>query len=184
MRTAAFTSIFLALAGCISAQAGTKPDASAPAGVKAGVCAPTVEDAVRTVVGIRPMHAKEDGYTAQSLITDAVLHRAWVRVARCNDPAGPMMLVELEVPLSGPPVQNGNSPASVHAAPAVKVHRGDHVHVTFVDDSTSLDLQGVADADAAEGQQVSVSLPRAEGQMGPERQLRGTVNAQGVVEMN
>ena len=173
-------------------------------GVHPQQCYPTPERAAQSVIGgdaagQQKMTPAAAGFRAQDVHVDVSLHRAWVRVRRCDSAAAPLLLVALQAPVAGTeqrqPLEGTSyaaapSPAAV-PTPAVvtptqtarqpDVRAGDTVTVTLESSAARMVLEGTAEGTAALGEPVAVLLQRR-GDEAPQR-MRGTVRAGHHVEV-
>ena len=156
-------------------------------------CAATPEAAVHNAVGTGQQagaNTGTGGYRVQDVHVDAVMRRVWVRVARCDDPSQPPVLVPLNiaraqnapVPSLAPQQQ---ATATSTAAPApmqtVAIHAGDAVKVVFASATVQMELEGTADTQAALGDMMNVTLKRRGDE--PPHRIHGVLRADHRVEV-
>ncbi|AFL88140.1 hypothetical protein Terro_1848 [Terriglobus roseus DSM 18391] len=152
-------------------------------------CASTPEAAVESAMGrglpIAP--AEGEGFRVQDVQVDAVLHRTWARVRRCDRDA-PLIFMPLKAAFKAvlPPGKSEYVAGVVMPVLSeVVVHAGDVVRVVSASDSVRMVLEATANQQGAVGDMVVVTLKRRMNQAAdePDHRMRGTVLADKSVEV-
>jgi hypothetical protein len=160
----------------------------------AAECVPTPEMAVRIALGEKAISGAGDtGYRAEDVEVDPVLRRAWVRVRRCDMPDAPAVLVPISVPLRmANAVASGSQSANVAADPRmvevpqpILIQPGHSVRAVFISSVMHMEVEARAMQAGSAGQTISLLLKRNPGTSAdePEHRIRGTVRADGSVEV-
>jgi len=157
-------------------------------------CAPTPELAARAALGESTnSSAGNAGYRLEDLEVDLVLRRAWVRVRRCDMPNAPAVLVPISVPLrmTNSVVSNSETKSvatdsrMVEAPHPILIQPGQSVHAVFISSVMHMEVEARAMEAGSAGKTISLVLKRNPGTSAdePEHRIRGTVRADGSVEV-
>ncbi len=121
-------------------------------------CFATVAQAAESILG-SVTSASRQGYRADALVVDPVLHRAWLRVANCAHPEHPGVLVPLAVdtanavPVIATVVEVKRASVATPLVPP-----GQAVEIAFKSDAVQMSLHGRTVAAAHVGDGVEVVL--------------------------
>jgi hypothetical protein len=137
--------------------------------------------------------AGSEGYRLEDVEVDTVLHRAWIRVRRCDMPNAPTVLVPLFAPLrmaasvatSAPPKDISPERRMPEVAPPILIQAGQAVHAFFASSVMRMEVEAQAMQPGSAGQTISLLLKRRPGAPAdePEHRIRGMVRADGTVEV-
>lgn len=155
-------------------------------------CAATPEMAAKTAFSAHASGEGNTGYRLEDVEVDPVLRRAWVRVRRCDMPNAPTVLVPISAPLRIATTVTAAAPKDVaigRYAPEVShpivVQAGQPVHAFFISPVMHMEVEAQAMQSGSAGQTISLLLKRSPGVPAdePEHRIRGTVRADGSVEV-
>ncbi len=201
--------VLLSLTALLAAAAGPATVHAAPPPAGAAIlaaaprCAATAEAAARGIVGDLGGADTSAGFRVQDLVVDPVLHKAYVRVADCQDARKPLTLVALQasialapraaVPAAAPPLQSqhdasrGDGVATPPAIPQqvapILIARGDAVEIVVASSNVHMTLHGHATEPASAGASLDVVLEAAPGSSEPAPHLHGIAAAAHRVEV-
>ncbi len=172
-------------------------------------CAATAEAAARGIIGGLEGAEVSMGFRVQDLVVDPVLHKAYVRVADCQDARKPLTLVVLQTSLAlAPSATNSpftptastaallhtqanaaghdafsNRPDTNAPAAAILIARGDTVEIVVASSNVHMVLHGRASEAASAGASLDVVLDAEPGTGEPARHLRGIATVAHRVEV-
>lgn len=142
-------------------------------------CSSSPAQAAQSMFLTKAAPTVRNGYRVQDMIVDPVLHKAWIRVANCEDPRRPLTLVPIEAKIAGsgdgaitqsPEIeQNATTLQTVRKKPPVLVERNAPVEVLVLSSWAHMTMQGRAVNSAAAGEPVDVLLT---GEVEPGQQPR------------
>ncbi len=159
----------------------------APARAETGAshgCYATVAQAAQSVVGTGASAGRQ-GYRAEALVIDPVLHRAWLRVAECAHPEHPSALVSLEVGIADAVPASQSFSIPKQALPALPlIPSGQAVEVAYKRDAVQMSLHGRTVAAAHIGESVEVLLDGSTGVDDTPRHMHGRLVAADRVEVH